>query len=203
MPKPDGRKARTLKKLKEACIDLMLEIGYDRMSVRCLARRAGVGSSTFYRHFQDKDDLLTRASLDAVQGIRDAVAPAQSTREEAVLLFRYARQNPKTILLYGSLPPDSRARQATRLVLADMVRERYRPRDSSNVDPDIAINHICVAYTELVMWYLNNLDRYTPEDIAEICGDLVVRAAVDVAFVPREEWLQRFTQSSRHRDQDT
>ena len=95
--------------------------------------------------------------------------------------------------LYASLPPDSRARQAARRVLADMVRERYRPRDSSNVDPDIAVNHICVTYFELVMWYLNNLDRYSPENIAEICGELVVRAAVDVAFAPREDWLQRFS----------
>lgn len=55
------------------------------------------------------------------------------------------------------------------------------------------MNHICVAYTELVLWYLKNVDRYSPEDIAEICGDLVVRAAVEVAFVPREEWLQRFS----------
>ena len=192
MPKLDRRKERTLRKLTEACISLMLEFGYDRISVQGLARRAGVGSSTFYRHFQDKDELLTRVSLDAIQGVKDAVSPAQSPREEAVLLFRYARRNPRIFLLYAALPPDSQARRAVKQVLKDMVRERYRPRDSSNVSPDIAINHICVAYNELVMWYLNNPDRYSPEDIAEICGELVVRAAVDVAFVPREDWLERF-----------
>lgn len=121
MPKLDRRKERTLQKLTEACIDLALEIGYDRVSVRDLVRRASVGSSTFYRHFEDKDDLLTRVSLEAIQAIRDAVAPAQSPREEAALLFRYARRNPKVILLYARLPPDNRARQATRRVLADMV----------------------------------------------------------------------------------
>lgn len=189
----DRRKERTLKKITEACINLMLEVGYDCISVRGLARRAGVGSSTFYRHFQDKDDLLLSVTLDAMQSFKDALAPAQSPREEAVLLFRYARRNPRVFLLYATLPPDSQARKAVRLVLADMVRERYRPRDSSNVIPDIAVNHICVAYTEVVMWYLNNLDRYSPEDIAEICGDLVVRTAVEVAFEPREEWLQRFS----------
>lgn len=203
MPKLDRRKERTLKKLTEACIDLMLDIGYDRISVRSLVRRAGVGSSTFYRHFQDKDDLLTRVSLGAMQAFRDALTPAQSPRDEAVLLFRYARQNPKVFLLYARLPPGSQAHQATRLMLADMVRERYRPRDSSNVNPDIAVNHICVAYYELVMWYLKNVDRYSPEDIAEICGDLVVRAAVEVAFEPREEWLERFSQSSPNRGSST
>ncbi len=193
MPKLDRRKERTLKKLTEACIDMMLEIGYDRITVRSLARRAGVGSSTFYRHFTDKDDLLTRVSQEAMQAFRDALAPAQSPREEAALLFAYARRNPKIIYLYASLPPETRAGQVARQALADMVRERYRPRDSSNVDPEIAINHICIAYVQVVMWYLNNLDRYSPEDIAEICGDLVVRAAVDVAFEAREEWLQSFS----------
>ncbi len=192
MPKNDKRMERTRKKLSEACIDLMLEFGYEGISVRGLARRADVSSSTFYRHYQDKDDVLTRVSLDFMQSFKDALAPAKSPRDEATLLFRYARENPKVILLYASLPPSSRAHQQTRQALADMVRERYRPRESSKVDPVIAINHICVAYTEVVMWYLNNLDRYSPEDIAEICGDLVVRAAVDVAFEPREEWLERF-----------
>lgn len=34
MAKLDRRKDRTLKKLMEACINLMLEIGYDLISVR-------------------------------------------------------------------------------------------------------------------------------------------------------------------------
>jgi len=124
MPELDRRKERALKKLREACLNLMLEIGYDRISVRGLARRANVGSSTFYRHFQDKDDLLTRVSLEFMQHFKDALAPAQSPRHEAVLLFRYARQNPRDFLLYASLPPGSQAHQATRLMLADMVRAR-------------------------------------------------------------------------------
>lgn len=66
MRKPDRRKKRTREKLTEACIDMMLEIVYDRITVRGLTRRAGVGSSAFYRHFQDKDDLLTLVSLDAM-----------------------------------------------------------------------------------------------------------------------------------------
>lgn len=170
----------------------MLEVGYSRISVRGLVKRAGVGSSTFYRYFHDKDDLLTYVTRNALNEFRNSVAPAQSPREEAVLLFRFAKQNPRTIRLYASLPPNSRARDAATQVLADMVRERFHPRDSSNVMPDIAVNHICVAYTELVMWYLDNTDRYRPEEIAEICSDLIVRAAVEAAFVPREEWLLRF-----------
>ena len=179
-------------KLAEACIGLMLDVGYERISVRGLARRAGVGSSTFYRHFQDKDDLLLGVVLDEMQRFKDALAPARSPREEAALLFSYARRNPKVIRFYASLPHGSRAQKAAKQELANMVQERYRPRDEATVDPEIASNHICIAYYEVVMWYLNNLDRYSPEDIAQICGDLVVRAAVDVAFVPREDWLQRF-----------
>ena len=82
MRKLDRRMQRTRTKLTEACTDLMLEIGYDRITVRGLTRRADVGSSTFYRHFQDKADLLTRVSLDFMQRFKDALAPAQSPRDE-------------------------------------------------------------------------------------------------------------------------
>ena len=82
MRKLDRRMERTRTELTEACIDLMLEIGYARISVRGLSRRADVGSSTFYRHFQDKADLLTRLSLDLMQRFKDALALAQSPRDE-------------------------------------------------------------------------------------------------------------------------
>ena len=98
MPKLDRRKVRTLKKLTEACIDMMLEIGYDRITVRSLARRAGVGSSTFYRHFTDKDDLLTRVSQEAMQAFRDALAPAQSPREGSGAVIRLRSPEPENHL---------------------------------------------------------------------------------------------------------
>ena len=193
MPKLDRRMERTRKKLTETFIDLALEFGYDRVSVRQLARRAGTGSSTFYRHFRDKDDLLMQIILGLVNGSRGVAEIAQSPREEAVLWYQYVQQNQKVFRLLLDMPEENPARQMYRRACAEVVRQRYFPSDMSDVEPDMAINHIVISSDELLGWYLNNIDAYEPDEIAAIFCDLIVQAAAEVAFVPREEWLQRFS----------
>ena len=57
-PRPDRRVGKTRKALKEALTDLILEKGYEGVTVQDVIDRADVGRSTFYAHFVDKDGLL-------------------------------------------------------------------------------------------------------------------------------------------------
>src|SRR5437867_8818115 len=67
----DRRIQRTRKTLHEALMALVLEGPYDSITVQQILDRANVGRSTFYTHFQDKDELLMwgtqhlRATLSA------------------------------------------------------------------------------------------------------------------------------------------
>jgi AcrR family transcriptional regulator len=54
----DPRVRRTQEYLREALIELVLEEGYQDITIKDLADRACVNRSTFYLHYQDKDDLL-------------------------------------------------------------------------------------------------------------------------------------------------
>ena len=62
--KPDRRVARSKRALKEALTDLILERGYEAVTVQDVIDRADVGRSTFYAHFLDKDDLLMAILAD-------------------------------------------------------------------------------------------------------------------------------------------
>src|SRR5690349_13693927 len=57
-PGIDRRTLRTRQALHQALIRLVMERGYDQVSVADIADAANVGRSTFYAHFTDKDDLL-------------------------------------------------------------------------------------------------------------------------------------------------
>jgi AcrR family transcriptional regulator len=46
------------RRLRAAMIDLVAERGYERVTVRALAKHAGVSTRTFYRHFANGDDCL-------------------------------------------------------------------------------------------------------------------------------------------------
>jgi AcrR family transcriptional regulator len=59
----DARAVRTRSELASALIALMHEKGFDDISVQEICERAQVGRSTFYAHFQDKDELFIRHTV--------------------------------------------------------------------------------------------------------------------------------------------
>jgi len=55
---PDRRVEKTHKLLKDALITLILEKGFEAVTIQEILDRANVGRSTFYIHFQNKHELL-------------------------------------------------------------------------------------------------------------------------------------------------
>lgn len=56
----DRRVQRTYKILHDALVELIIEKGYDKVTVQDIVDRANIGKSTFYSHFKDKEDLFLR-----------------------------------------------------------------------------------------------------------------------------------------------
>jgi AcrR family transcriptional regulator len=54
----DRRVQKTRNLLQDALIDLVAEKGYESVTIQEILDKANVGRSTFYAHFQDKDQLL-------------------------------------------------------------------------------------------------------------------------------------------------
>jgi len=73
------------KRLTEAALDLFAEQGYENTTVIEIAERAGLGKTTFFRHFPDKREVLFGG--ETMSGLlADAItaAPAAATPLEAV-----------------------------------------------------------------------------------------------------------------------
>ena len=54
-----ARQARTVQRLTDAALDELRVAGYDGLTVRNVARRAGVAPATAYSYFTSKDHLVT------------------------------------------------------------------------------------------------------------------------------------------------
>lgn len=54
----DRRILKTRKLLSDALISLIIEKGYDAVTIQDIIDRANVGRSTFYAHFENKEQLL-------------------------------------------------------------------------------------------------------------------------------------------------
>ena len=56
MPKMDRRVERTRESLQKALIELIAEQGYDSITIQEIVDRADLGRTTFYLHYNSKDE---------------------------------------------------------------------------------------------------------------------------------------------------
>ena len=72
--KMDARVRRTRDALGNALVTLILEKPFDDITIQEVLDRAGVGRSTFYSHFSDKDDLLFSDADEFFEGMSMALS---------------------------------------------------------------------------------------------------------------------------------
>lgn len=89
--------------LVDAAIDIIEERGVEHVSVREVARRAGVSPGAPFRHFQSKSALLAAVAEQAMERLSEAVRAAQAPHDEDPLdqleriglgYLDWARENP-------------------------------------------------------------------------------------------------------------
>ncbi|SDH58408.1 DNA-binding transcriptional regulator, AcrR family [Sinosporangium album] len=72
----DRRVRRTRQAVQRALVELILEKGYDAVTVTDIIDRADVGRSTFYAHFTDKRDVLFGNLDELVEMLKAGSGPA-------------------------------------------------------------------------------------------------------------------------------
>src|SRR2546430_8333147 len=84
-PRPGIHEAARRTQILRAARTCIVELGYERVTVRDVAETAGVSTGTIVHYFGDKDTVLEAALLDKVQdtgiAFRAALTGAQSAWE--------------------------------------------------------------------------------------------------------------------------
>lgn len=73
---------RTRRLLHEALRSLIVEKGYDHVTVQDVIDRADVGRATFYAHFRDKDDLLMSGFEEMRKSLRRHLVTSPRAHEK-------------------------------------------------------------------------------------------------------------------------
>ena len=76
--KEDLRIRRTRKLVQDALMTLTVESGFDAVTVTDICERAMINRTTFYRHYEDKFDLLSKYMEDLYQMLDEPQAEIQS-----------------------------------------------------------------------------------------------------------------------------
>jgi AcrR family transcriptional regulator len=183
--KRDRRVARTFRSLSETLHALILEKGYEQISVGELVAQADVGRSTFYAHFGGKDRLLTAT----VQQARPALIGASEnsgallsfSRRFFELAFEH-RHLHRALSRHGgeSLVIDELRRMLSELVRADLAKHDC----SSSVDiPEEALVRFVVSTAlALAWWSTQNEAPVAAGEIDAIFRRLVIPGLITAGF---------------------
>lgn len=104
MKKTDRRVERTRDALLAAFRDLVLEHGYDGITVLDVIERANVGRSTFYEHFENKDHIFRVSMQPLLRTLAGAVDPNNNgAKVTRVLEHFWNNRRFARVMLTGSI----------------------------------------------------------------------------------------------------
>ncbi|WP_037576168.1 TetR/AcrR family transcriptional regulator [Phaeacidiphilus oryzae] len=175
-------------RLVVAALDLFAERGYENTTVVDIAERAGLTKSTFFRHFQDKREVLFGAdTMAGLLGEAIAAAPAEATPLEAVAhamdavggaAFTPARRGftaRRQAVIAAN--PELREREALKglgltAAMADALKRRGLPDLDARVTAELGAVALRIAY-----------ERWADPDNEEEFADLARRTLDEVRAV--------------------
>lgn len=179
----DRRVARTERALKQALFALIQTKGYDKITVQDIIDRADVGRSTFYAHYDTKDDLLLSSlallTADIDRFLEEASAPDGPVLPVRGLFHHVAEQRPIFGALFGTSGIDLVTRAATDMLRARAlatIRDRQAAGQSHPIGAETRAAFLAGALMSFVGWWLDAGFPLTPDEAADAFDRLVASA---------------------------
>lgn len=194
----DPRVRRTREMLWNALIALLYEKDYNKIRVNEIAERATLNRTTFYLHFNSKEDLLNQCFEEIMSELIHSIA---MTPEE----FNYEIDEPHPILVrlfeqiaihasfYRTIMMEDKLQHLTRRMTK--IMEQFITSGVSQiqadgigfvVSTDIAIRYLTTAYMGVIGWWLENHMPYTPRHMAMQLTRMSSRGPLD-----RDPYLEK------------
>lgn len=199
--KIDRRVSRTRRSLQDALFSLILEKGYESVTVEEITSRADVGRTTFYLHYRDKEDLLVQTVSDVVDDLVSQLSrfPVENLKHRTdvelgelllpviSLAFQHVAQNADLyrVLLRGE--GSSSALQRLRRILRDAIESLIRhftSRENQTLKPqvpmDVFLSSLAGAWIGLLAWWIEEGMPYTTEQMAAMYQRMFMRSTLEV-----------------------
>jgi AcrR family transcriptional regulator len=177
--RPDRRKQRTQQLLRDALIELILEKGYDAVTVQEITDRANLGRATFYLHYPEgKEQLFLAILKEMFDDLKSRSTPVSREEFEAgdnpmrLMPFQHVLEY-RDLYRATLLSQDGMAAimNGVREYLATSLQERIEPfmsKDELPIPLEALANYLSGAMISLVSWWLRQDQPYSAEEMSEI-----------------------------------
>jgi AcrR family transcriptional regulator len=156
IPRLRADASRNRDRIVAAARELLVEYGAE-VPLDEVARRAGVGNATVYRHFADRGELMLQVTLSVMEGIQEQAETAVAEEPDAfqalrrfVLAAAEERIGALCSMLSGAFnrahPEVVESRDRLEQTIEDILD---RARRSGQLRADVAVGDLMVAITQL------------------------------------------------------
>lgn len=184
----DRRVQRTRKLLHEALLSLIREKKYDAITVQEILDRADIGRSTFYVHFQDKDELLF-SGLEHVNSLLKSAQEVESVPPDkpyeriigfSLAMFEHANQYRAVHRALLGSGAETVVRRYIHFFLADAVGREIeiqlanRRRRKSTISVELLTHFLVSTFTSVLAWWFGSKNPIPPKEINAAYRELVL-----------------------------
>ncbi|MFI7613473.1 TetR/AcrR family transcriptional regulator [Nonomuraea terrae] len=170
----DRRVRRTRRLIQEALVALILEKGYEAVTVTDVIERADVGRSTFYSHFTDKHDVLL-SNLDDHDFLRPAPDSGGGLFAFSLPMFEHARERGRLVrALLGRRGGGPLLAHGERLLAEIVRRELLAAGARPSGGLDLLVVCVVGAYMGLLRAWVDGETAASPAEL-----DAAFRTAVE------------------------
>ena len=180
----DLRIRRTHKFLQEAMIELITEEGFDTITVGDIAERAMINRATFYRHYQDKYDLVAKIFEETTNELIENMQPIQKDTGQSetknppeiwIQVFEHVADHARLYRAMlgknGSSWFAARMREHTVKIMLEQERGwKHQIESSHSIDPampqELPAMQLSYVLIGTIVWWLESETRYTPRQMA-------------------------------------
>jgi AcrR family transcriptional regulator len=176
--KPDRRVQRTRTLLRDSLIALILEKGYDAVTIQDITDRANLGRATFYLHFKDKDDLLVSMMEEIQQDVMERTSPLSpddnflvNGQPPSLLAFQHASEHAdfyRAMLGEGGLAGVMTRFRKSGAARVQAQIEPLFPPDASPIPVEILAHYLMGGLNALLAWWLENNRPHSAEYMAQV-----------------------------------
>lgn len=171
----DRRQQKTRDAIFRAFSKLLEKKHFNHITVQEIIDEANVGRSTFYAHFETKDELLRAMCTDIFEHVfseelhsertHDFSKDNGSLRAKLTHILYHLKDSEKDIT--GILASESGAlfMGYFKAYLSDLF-EQYLDEAPEDVPGDFVRNHLVGSFAETVRWWIGNKMKETPEELA-------------------------------------
>lgn len=174
----DRRQQKTRTAIFSAFTSLLAEKSYSKITVQEIIDAANVGRTTFYAHFETKDDLLKELCEELFGHIIGSAMDCTHTHAlysdgsapESVFchLLQHLQENDKNIIALLSCESSEIFLRFFKDSLNELIRSQFINQNrnaNTDIPEDFLINHISGSFVEMVLWWIKGHRKQSPEDL--------------------------------------